>query len=155
VIEYRYARAVVRIEFTIEIDRPAAEVFEYLADVEKLPQWQGSAIESRADGSLAKGRRITERRRLFGRDVETELEVTAYDPPKRLTLRSLDGPVRFTVDHLLEEVDGTTMLHFAGEAKPGGMLRFAGPVVESKARQEFRRDFDRLKELLELRGGFD
>jgi hypothetical protein len=35
------------------------------------------------------------------------------------------------------------------------MLRFAGPVVESKARQEFRRDFDRLKELLELRGGSD
>jgi uncharacterized protein YndB with AHSA1/START domain len=142
---------VVRVEFTIEIARPAAEVFEYLADLEKLPEWQGSAIESRAEGSLAKGCRITECRRLFGRDVETVLEVTAYEPPERLTLRSLDGPVRFTVDHRLEEAGGTTLLHFAGEANPGGMLRFAGPVVESKARQEFRRDFNRLKELLEAR----
>jgi uncharacterized protein YndB with AHSA1/START domain len=142
---------VVRIEFTIEIDRPATKVFEYLADLEKLPEWQGSAIESRADGSLAKGCRITECRRLFGREVETVLEVTAYEPPERLTLRSLDGPVRFTVDHRLEEAGGTTLLHFTGEAKPGGMLRFAGPVVESKARHEFRRDFDRLKHLLEAR----
>jgi carbon monoxide dehydrogenase subunit G len=140
---------VVRVEFTIEIARPPAEVFEYLADLEKLPEWQESAIESRVDGSLAKGSRITECRRLFGRDVETALEVTAYEPPARLTLRSLDGPVRFTVDHRLEEAGGATLLHFAGEAKPGGILRLAGPVVESKARQEFRRDFDRLKEILE------
>jgi uncharacterized protein YndB with AHSA1/START domain len=146
---------VVRIELTIEIDRPAAEVFEYLADVEKLPEWQASAVESRAEGSLAKGCRITEWRRLFGRDVETVLEVTAYDPPERLTLRSLNGPVPFTVDHRLEEAGRATLLHFACTAKPGGMLRFAGPVVQSKARQELRRDFDRLKELLELRGGSD
>jgi len=142
---------VVRVEFTIEIARPAATVFEYLADVEKLPEWQASAVESRADGPLVKGSRITERRRLFGRDVETVLEVTAYAPPARLTLRSLDGPVRFTVDHRLEEAGGVTRLHFAGEAKPGGMLRFAGPVVESKARHEFRSDFERLKEILEAR----
>jgi uncharacterized protein YndB with AHSA1/START domain len=140
---------VVRVEFTIEIHRPVVEVFEYLADVERLPEWQASAVESRADGSLAKGCRISERRRFLGREFETELEVTAYDPPERLTLRALDGPVRFTVDHRLEERDGATLLHFAGEAKPSGMLRLAGPAVESKARHEFRRDFDRLKELLE------
>ena len=139
----------IRVEFTIEIARPAAEVFEYLADVERLPEWQASAVEARADGSLAKGSRITERRRFLGRDFETELEVTAYEPPERLTLRALDGPVRFTVDHRLEENGGATLLHFTGEAKPGGMLRFAGPAVESKARHEFRRDFDRLKERLE------
>jgi uncharacterized protein YndB with AHSA1/START domain len=140
---------VIRVEFTIEIDRPPAEVFEYLADVEKVPEWQASAVESRADGLLAKGSRISERRRFLGRDFETELEVTAYEPPERLTLRALDGPVRFTVDHRLEEHRGATLLHFAGEAKPGGMLRFAGPAVESNARHEFRRDFDRLKELVE------
>jgi hypothetical protein len=30
-------------------------------------------------------------------------------------------------------------------------LRLAGPVVERKARDEFRRDFERLKEILEAK----
>jgi uncharacterized protein YndB with AHSA1/START domain len=143
---------VVRVELTVEIACPAAEVFEYLTDVEKLPEWQASALESRTDGSFEKGSRITERRRLFGREVETVLEVAAYEPPERLTLCSLNGPVGFTVDHRLEEAGGARRLHFAGEAKPGGVLRFAGPLVEHKAREDFRSDFDRLKEILEARG---
>jgi uncharacterized protein YndB with AHSA1/START domain len=142
---------VVRVELTVEIACPAADVFAYLTNVEKLPEWQRSAVKSRSDGPLAEGSRITERRRLFGHEAETELEVTAYEPPERLTLRALDGPVRFTVDHRLDEEDGATRLHLVCEAKPGGMLRFAGPVVERRAREEFRRDFERLKEILEAR----
>jgi uncharacterized protein YndB with AHSA1/START domain len=143
----------VRVELTIEIARPATDVFAYLVDLGKLPEWQSSAVEARADAPLAHGSRITERRRLFGHEAETELEVTAYDPPERLTLRALDGPVRFTVDHRLEEADGATQLHVVAEGKSGGVLRFAGPLVERKAREEFRRDFERLKEILEARSG--
>ena len=146
---FRYRRAVIRVEFTIEIARPASEVFDHLVDVDKLPEWQASAIECASDGPLEQGSRITERRKLFGHEAQTVLEVTEYDPPSRLTLRTLDGPVRFTVDHRLEDVNGATHLHLLGEAKPSGMLRFAGPVVERKARDEFRRDFERLKEILE------
>jgi uncharacterized protein YndB with AHSA1/START domain len=140
---------VIRLEFTIEIARPAPQVFDYLVDTDRLPEWQASALECRSDGPLTQGSRITERRRLFGHEAQTVLEVTEYDPPSRLTLRTLDGPVRFTVEHRLEESDGMTHLHLHGEAKPSGLLRFAGPVVEHKAREEFRRDFERLKEILE------
>jgi uncharacterized protein YndB with AHSA1/START domain len=140
---------VIRVEFTIEVARPAQEVFEYLTDVDRVPEWQASALEARANGPLARGSRITERRKLFGHEAQTVLEVTEYEPPARLTLRALDGPVRFRVEHRLEELDSDTHLHVLGEARPTGMLRFAGPVVERKAREELRRDFERLKEILE------
>jgi uncharacterized protein YndB with AHSA1/START domain len=140
---------VLRIEFTLEIERAATEVFAYLADVEKLPEWQSSALESRADGPMEEGARISERRRLLGRDRQTELEVTAFEPPRRLTLRSLSGPVRFTVDHELAEDGGGTLLRFTAEAEPGSFLKLAEPVLRRTAEQEFCKDFERLKEILE------
>lgn len=141
----------IRIEFTVAIERPPAEVFEYLSDIERLPEWQSSAVVAHAEGPLREGARVAEKRRLLGREVESELEVVAYDPPRRLTLRSLGGPVKFTVDHELAEDDGGTLLQFVAEARPGAFLRLAEPVLARTAEQEFRKDFERLKEILESR----
>jgi carbon monoxide dehydrogenase subunit G len=140
---------VIRIELTVEIARTPEEVFALLSDVERLPEWQTSAVEAHTEGPLAQGSRITETRRLLGREVDSELEVVAYEPPKRLTLRSLGGPVRFTVDHELVAQDGGTRLTLVAEAEPGGLMRFTGPMIARTAEQQFRQDFDRLKALLE------
>jgi carbon monoxide dehydrogenase subunit G len=140
---------VIHIELTVEIARTPVEVFALLSDVERLPEWQTSAVEAHTEGPLAQGSHITEKRRLLGREVDSELEVIAYEPPKRLTLRSLGGPVRFTVDHELVGQGGGTRLTLVAEAEPGGLMRFTGPMVARTAEQQFRQDFDRLKELLE------
>jgi uncharacterized protein YndB with AHSA1/START domain len=141
--------AVVRAEHTVEIARPAHDVFALLTDVSRVPEWQRSAVESHADGPLAEGVRIHERRHFLGHDEETELEVTVFEPGRRLSLKTLKGPVRLSIDHVLEERDGRTKLHVKAEGKPHGLLRLAGPAVTAKARQELRRDFDRLKAILE------
>jgi uncharacterized protein YndB with AHSA1/START domain len=141
--------AVIRAEHTVEIARPAREVFAALTDVARVPEWQGSAVEARADGPLAEGVRIQERRHFLGHDEETELEVTVFEPGRRLALRTLKGPVKLEIDHVLEELDGRTKLHVKAEGRPHGLLRLAGPAVTAKARQELRRDFDRLKAILE------
>jgi carbon monoxide dehydrogenase subunit G len=140
---------VIRIELTVEIARPPEDVFELLSDIERLSEWQTSAVEAHTDGPLAEGSRITEKRRFLGREVDTELEVVAYEPPRRLTLRSLGGPVKFTVDHELVAQGDGTQLKFLAEAQLGGLLRLTEPVLARTAEQEFHRDFDRLKELLE------
>jgi uncharacterized protein YndB with AHSA1/START domain len=140
---------VVRVEHTVEIALPARDVFAALTDVELVPEWQASAIESRADEPLAEGVRIHERRHFLGHDAETELEVTAFEPDRRLALRTLRGPVKLTIDHELAETDGRTTLHVTAEGRPHGLLRFAGPAVTAKARHELRRDFERLKAILE------
>ena len=139
----------IRIENTVEIARPPEEIFEILSDIERLPEWQTSAVEAHTEGPLAEGSRVTEKRRLLGREVDTELEVVAFQPPRRLTLRSLGGPVKFTVDHELVAHGGGAQLRFLAEARPGGLLRLTEPVLARTAEQEFHRDFDRLKELLE------
>jgi uncharacterized protein YndB with AHSA1/START domain len=143
---------VLRIDVTLEIARPPAEVFAALIDLERLPEWQESAIEARCDGVLEPGARIVERRRAMGRELENELEVTGFEPGRRLKLKTVSGPVRFTVDHQLVEQDGggSTFLHVIAEGQPESYLKLAKPMVKRHAERELRGDFERLKQRLEL-----
>jgi len=136
----------------LHIDRPPEDVFAYLTDVERLPEWQSTATDCKADGPIQVGTRIRERRKFIGRDVKTELEVTAYEPPGRFDVRSRSGPVAFSISHTLEPSGGGTQLHVDVDVKVGAMMRIAAQGPLKLAEREFRADFERFKENLETRG---
>jgi uncharacterized protein YndB with AHSA1/START domain len=133
----------------MEIARPPEDVFRYLADVSNLPEWQASARSAEAEGSVRKGTRIRERRTFMGRDVKTELEVTAYELPSRFDVKSRGGPVSYVVRHTLKPLGSGTRLHVEVEVKIGAMMRLPAQGPLKMAEREFRSDFERLKELLE------
>jgi uncharacterized protein YndB with AHSA1/START domain len=141
----------VRFHVEIGIDRPPEDVFAMLTDIARLPDWQASAVSAEAEGPMGEGTRIREQRRLFGREYHVVHEVAVFDPPHRFEVRSVEGPLPLTVSHMLEPSGGGTHLEVVGEAKPKGMLRFAAGAAAKAAESEFRRDFERLKELLERR----
>jgi carbon monoxide dehydrogenase subunit G len=131
----------VRAELTIEIARTPEDVFSYLTDVSNLPAWQaGVRSATRHDG------RIEESRSLLGRDFDTTLEIVDQEEPRLFTLRALDGPVPFTVRHELEPTsDGTRLTVIAAGDVPG----FAAGLLARAAEKQLRKDFVRLKEILE------
>jgi carbon monoxide dehydrogenase subunit G len=131
----------VRAELTIEIARPAGEVFAYLTDVSHVPDWQaGVKSAERRDG------RIEESRSLFGRELHTTLEIVEEEPPRVFTLRVSDGPVPFTVRHELEPAEVGTRLTVTAESDVPG---FAAGLLAHRAKKQFRKDFERLKQILE------
>jgi carbon monoxide dehydrogenase subunit G len=131
----------VRAELTIEIARTPEDVFSYLSDVSNLPAWQAGVKSA----TLHDGR-IEESRSLLGRELHTTLEIVELDEPRVFTLRALDGPVPFTVRHELEPMDGGTRLTVTAE---GDVPGFAAGLVVRRAEKQLRRDFDRLKQILE------
>ena len=133
---------VVHAELTIEIARTPEDVFSYLTDVSNLPAWQTGVKTARLrDG------RIEESRVLLGKELTTTLEVAEHDEPRLFTLRALDGPVRVTVRHELEPADGGTRLTVTADGDvPGG---FAAGLLAKGAERQFRKDFERLKQILE------
>jgi uncharacterized protein YndB with AHSA1/START domain len=143
---------VIRFAFSIDIDRPAAEVFDYLTDAERLPEWQSGVLEAHWLGEPAEGTHVREVRRFLGRRLEIEQEVTAYEPGRRFGLRSVAGPFPLSADMTLAaEGEGTT-LTFAGEAEPGGFFKLAETIVRRTAERQIRGDFETLKDILEARG---
>jgi carbon monoxide dehydrogenase subunit G len=131
----------VRAELTIEIARTPEDVYSYLTDVSNLPAWQaGVKRATQRDG------RIEESRSLFGKEIDTTLEIVEQDEPRLFSLRTLDGPLRLTVRHELEPADGGTRLTVTAE---GDVPGFAAGLLARGAEKQFRKDFERLKQILE------
>lgn len=130
-----------RAELTIEIARPPEEVYAYLTDVSNVPAWQ-SGVRS---ATLRDGR-IEESRSLLGREFHTTLEIVEQEAPRLFALRALDSPVPFTVRHELEPAETGTRLTVTAEGEVPG---FAAGLVARRAERQFRKDFERLKQILE------
>ena len=140
-----------RAELTIEVARTREDVFAYLTDVSNLPAWQSGVHTAQIEdlGAPRVGARIHESRHLLGRELGTTLELTEYDPPRVFSLRALDSPVPFSVRHELEASGEGTRLTVTGVGEAGLLPGFAAGIVARRAAKQFRKDFERLKKLLE------
>jgi carbon monoxide dehydrogenase subunit G len=142
-----------RAELTIEIGRPPEEVFAYLTDVSNLPAWQSGVKRAQIEdgGEPRAGARIRESRTMLGRELDTALEIEEYEPPRLFVLRALNSPVPFTVRHELEPSGDGTLLRVVGAGDTGLLPGFAAGLMARRAERQFRKDFERLKRLLESR----
>jgi uncharacterized protein YndB with AHSA1/START domain len=136
-------------EHTVRIDRSPADVFTYLTDVEKMPEWQSSALEARAEGEMGVGTQIREIRNFLGRRAESALEVTEYEPGRKFSLRVVSGPLHFEVRHTLTLEDGGTRLDWAAEADTSRFPKLAVRMMAGTAERQFKGDLERLKHVLE------
>ena len=141
----------VRVEHSLVIARPPAEVFAYTTDPANLPEWQSTALEARSDGPVQQGARLTEVRKFLGRRMESEVEVTAFELDRRFALKVLSGPVPFSFEQTLEPTDGGTRVSVVLEGEPGGFFKLAEPLVERAVKRQIQAEFEQLKDILEAR----
>jgi carbon monoxide dehydrogenase subunit G len=139
----------VHAEVVVEIARAPEEVFDYLTDVSNLPLWQSGVHAAELVGDRGAGAKIQEHRHLLGRELRTTLEIEEYERPRLFALRALDSPVPFSVRHVLDANGDGTRLTVTGEGDAGMLPRFAVGLVTRRAEKQFRKDFERLKHLLE------
>jgi hypothetical protein len=120
-------------------------VFAFLADPQNLPQWQSGVVEVRKISD----RRHVEVRSFMGKRIEQTLVVTEFDPPRRLDLAVVEGPLPLTVRHTLEPLDGGTRITVVGEGEPRGLPRFVTAMAAKVLEKQGDHDFGKLKRLLE------
>jgi carbon monoxide dehydrogenase subunit G len=135
---------------TVEVARPAADVFAYVTDPSRFHEWQKGVVSGRTEGDLC----ITTRRIGFAERPATS-KVTDVDPPSAWAVRGIDGPIRAAVDVRVEPLDGggrsrlTIDLDFAGH----GIGKLLVPlVVRREAEKEMPENLQRLKANLEGAG---
>lgn len=140
-----------RVEHSIDIHRPADDVFAFIADPSTLPQWQSDVLEVHPDPPTGggKGARHREIRSVVGMRIEQTLEVMAFVPNERLDLKVVDGPLQLSVSHTFASIEDGTRITIVGEGHPGPLFLFAGPLAMRAVRSQSRRAFARLKVLLE------
>jgi carbon monoxide dehydrogenase subunit G len=134
----------VHAEVVVDIDRSPEDVYAFLTDVSNLPNWQSGVYSARREGS-----QIHESRHMLGRELNTTLEIEEEDPPRVFALRAVNSPVPFSVRHELEPSGGGTRLTVTGDGDAGMLPGFAAGIMARRAEKQFRKDFERLKKLLE------
>ncbi len=143
-----------RYEHSIEIERPAEEVFEFISHPENFPLWQESLLEIRreAKGPLRVGSQVTEIRSFMGRKMETTWTCTEHEPCERSSIEEDEGLVPFKGTFELEDLDGVTLFTWVVETPGPRGIKVPGAIVGRMVKRQLAADSERLKELLEMGG---
>jgi uncharacterized protein YndB with AHSA1/START domain len=129
-----------RFEQDFIVHRPPEVVFDYLTNPANLADWQTSktSVEQLTDGPPGPGTRLRERtRQPGGREFDQVVEFSAFERPRLLHTRIVEGP--YPVDGtwtFTPEGDGTRV-HFVAEGELRGAMRVVGPLMTGIMRRVF------------------
>jgi uncharacterized protein YndB with AHSA1/START domain len=141
----------VKVEYSIVINRPVAEVFTYVTDPANNTKWQECLVESRqaSSGPMGLGAQVVDVRKFPGRDMDSKLEVTAFEPNKKFSEKVNSGPLKFEITNIFEASGSGTKFTVSLQGEPGGFFKLAEGMVEKQLRSQSEGDAGRLKKVLE------
>ena len=139
----------VKFEISTHINRPVAEVFKYMADPTKLPEWNSIVEEATpSETPVRAGTKVQTRARFLGRKIESPSVVSEYELNKRYATKS-EKPFALTITNTFESEGGGTKVVAIFDGEPGGFFKIGEPVVARIAKKQFQAQLETAKELLE------
>ena len=140
-----------------EIGRPAAEVFACATDPARFSQWQKGVVDGHLDGPAdasglpRPGALCVTTRRIGGASRPVTSELAHIDPPRTWGVRGIDGPIRATVDVLVEPItDSRSRLTISVNFTGHGIGKVLVPLmVRREARKEMPDNMTALKRMIE------
>jgi hypothetical protein len=142
---------VIRIEGEVVIDRPAEEVFDFVADARNEPRYNPRMLraEKLTPGPIGLGTRFRDEVKSMGRPAEIAIEIVGYERPRRLTdsihLSTMDIRGGLTFD----PVPAGTRMRWSWELLPRAVFRLLAPLVARVGRRQEQRIWAGLKRVME------
>ncbi len=140
-----------RVEHSVEIARPPEDVFPWLLEEDKVRQWTtGLRGYERLDGGpVGTGSRFRQVLEVSGEHITVEMEVTAYEPPRRaesrFELRGIDVVNTYALT-------GATTLTQTLDPSGGGFKgRLLIPIIQPHLERKLQADLAALQALLQSR----
>jgi uncharacterized protein YndB with AHSA1/START domain len=148
------------IEYSTEIARTPQEVFDYVTDASRLPEWQPSVEEASAEPPAIRrvGMRGYEVRRVPGGRQKFRWQVTECEPGGRWAVEGIEGPVRAHASISLASIAGgegdgdTTHVDYRIWFEGHGVGRLIKVMAGRGARAEVPESLALLKQRLESAG---
>ena len=144
------------IEYSVTINRPISEVFRYIATVENNKEWQTDVIASQlSDKNMRTGLMFTESRkwRIWTWRMDLNADVLDYQPNKVIEFKGVLGRFPVTKRYKFASNRGTTEVTQEIEVRTGCLFMLFNPLISSGIMGRTKRTMNKLKEVLEARGG--
>ncbi len=135
----------------IVIDRPIGAVFDFVADERNEPLYNPALLESEktTDGPVGMGTRFRATHRSAGRPVSMDVEITAYDRPRRVASRTTMSWSEIEGALMFESVGNATKMRWNWDVRPRGVARLLTPLIGVIGRRSERDCWEGLKDHLE------
>lgn len=141
------------VSVSVEVHRPAAEVYAYATDPSRFAEWQKGVVSGRTEPAVGPGgtaRCVMVRRIGFAERASTS-DVVLAEPPRTWRVQGTDGPVRALVDvtvvPLADDRSRVTIeVDFEGHGVGRALVPF---VVRPQARREMPANIAALKQRVE------
>lgn len=142
-----------KIEISAVINRPVEEVFAVVSNLENNPKWSSTFLEVKktSQGPIGVGTTWRAVQAFLGQRIESDVEVTEYEPNRKSAQKTKSGPIPAEVRQIYERAEGGTRVSFALEGQVGGFFKLAEPLVANLAKRSIEADFANLKDLMEAR----
>ena len=143
------------IKHSIEINRPAGEVFAYLDQLDRHSEWQGSLVSAKVEtaGPTRVGTRVLERRNVPGGARDIPYEVTEHQPPRKVSFRGTAGPVRPVGSMTVQPVsESSSRLVLELDLEGHGIGKLFAILARRQAAKQVPQDHEKLKQVLESDG---
>jgi uncharacterized membrane protein len=136
---------------SVEIARSPEDVFAYIADIPRHPEWQEGLVSVmvETEGPNRVGTRVVHRRKLGPQVVASTSEITAYDPPHLVSFRGIDGPIRGEGSQRVEPAGDGSRVLFEMELEGYGLGKLMLPVARKQASRQVAASHEKLKRILE------
>lgn len=143
---------------TRRIDAPQAAVFEVFSDLDQAAERLSGVVrlERLTDGPVGEGTRFRETRMMFKREATEEMEITAFDPPRRYTVGCTScGCVYSTTFRFVPDGNGTNV-EVEMETRPVKLMAkltapLMGRFLAKTVQKCFDQDLEELKRVVEGR----
>lgn len=138
---------------SITIDRPVAEVFDYMAHFENDMEWRNEllAIERVSLRPEGEGTMYRQRVQYGGYEGEETFEVVGFEPNSRVSYEGRSGDILAHAEYRFIPSNGSTQVEVSAEMELADDLAPIEPVIAEEVREQGERDLDHLKDILEHR----
>ncbi len=142
-------RAVPSFSHSIDVSKPPSEVFPWLLEQDKVPQWTSDLERYDVDGALGVGTHVTQKLTVAG-GIALDMEITAYDPPRGAATAFETNGVKVLSEYIVEgSSGGGSRVTQTLDAKASGFTaKMLIPIVQGRLETKLKDDLERLKALL-------
>ena len=135
----------------INIQRPVGQVFDFVVAPENYSRWMGGITDAKSiSGPLASGAQLQLEGRFGLWDVDSPMQVTAYEPNRAFGMQGIVGPLYFDGKWEFEPTEGAgTHLTVSGEFRMMGLWRLAEPLFAGEVRNGEAKELETIKAQLE------
>lgn len=140
------------VEHTMTVDKPISDVFAYVSDFTRHPEWQPDITNvHQSEGKTRVGTMVSERRRMrvLFYQLDLNLDVIDYHLNKKIECKGTMGTFPVRILYAFEPSGRSTRITEMQDVHMWGPHRLLGGVMKRALRSRMERTWSNLKQLLE------